>query len=191
MTFSRFPLHTSAFVLSLCALLLYGCGNLANVRSFSTPYSMPPSGETARLRVITNGMVRGVPASSCIDWRVDGAGVIAVLQSGFANLNHQSLGMPLSRQFERLPQQGLVSSEVLIPANKPFAFNFQSQGMVSGGYSYSCQQSMTFTPEAEQDYELLVVESAQCLTRLQRLGDGQSLTGSLQDAKLCKASDAF
>ncbi len=63
--------------------------------------------------------------------------------------------------------------------------------MVSSGYSYSCQQSMTFTPEAEQDYELLLMESGQCLARLVRLGDGRNLSGSLQDTRLCKASDAL
>ncbi|WP_236198750.1 hypothetical protein [Pseudomonas pseudonitroreducens] len=173
------------------AALLSGCGNFANVRSYSTPYSTPASSETARLRVITNGMARGVPASACIDWRREGAGVIAVAQSGFANRNGQSLGMPPSRQAEQLRQGGFVSSEVNVPANQPFAVNFQSQGMVSSGYSYSCQQSMTFTPEAGQDYELLLMESGQCLARLVRLGDGRNLSGSLQDTGLCKASDAL
>ncbi len=90
--------------LALATLLLAGCGNLANVQSYSTPYSAPAGGETARLRVITNGMARGVPASACIDWRREGAGVIAVAQSGFANRNGQSLGMPPSRQAEQLSQ---------------------------------------------------------------------------------------
>lgn len=177
--------------LALAALLLAGCGNLANVQSYSTPYSAPSGGETARLRVITNGMARGVPASACIDWRREGAGVIAVAQSGFASRNGQSLGMPPSRQAEQLGQGGFASSEVRMPAGQPFAFNFQSRGMVSSGYSYSCQQSMTFTPEAGQDYELLLMESGQCLARLVRLGDGRNLSGSLQDTRLCKASDAL
>lgn len=191
MIFTRFPFQAAALVSSLCTLLLAGCGNIANVRSYSTPYSTPPSTETARLRVMTNGMARGVPASTCIDWRREGAGVIAVQQSGFANRNGQSLGMPLTRQAEQSRLGGFASSEVLVPANKPFAFNFRSYGMVSSGYSYSCQKSMTFTPEKGQDYELLLIESGQCLVRLQRLGDGRNLTGSLQDTGLCNASDAF
>jgi len=173
------------------ATLLSGCGNLANVQSYSTPYSAPATGETARLRVITNGMARGVPASACIDWRREGAGVIAVAESGFASRNDQSLGMPPSRQAVQLGHAGFAISEVQVPANQPFAVNFQSRGMVSSGYAYSCQQSMSFTPEAGQDYELLLMESGQCLARLQRLGDGRNLSGSLQDTRLCKASDAL
>ncbi|QRY78348.1 hypothetical protein JVX91_22585 [Pseudomonas sp. PDNC002] len=186
----RFACLASALSLA-AATLLSGCGNLANVKSYSTPYSAPQGGETARLRVITNGMARGVPGSACIDWRHPGAGVIAVAQSGFANRNGQNLGMPPSRQAEQLQQGDFVSSEVAIPANQPFAFNFQSQGMVSGGYAYSCQQSMTFTPEAGEDYELTLIESGQCFARLQRLGDGRNLSGSLQDTSLCKATDGF
>lgn len=191
MSTTRFTLRPGALALAAAALLLSGCGNLANVKSYSTPYAAPPGGETARLRVITNGMARGVPGSACIDWRQAGAGVIAVAQSGFANRNGQKLGMPSSRQAEQLQQGDFVQSEVLIPANQPFAFNFQSQGMVSGGYAYSCQQSMTFTPEAGQDYELLLMESGQCLARLQRLGDGRNLSASLRDTGLCNAADGF
>ncbi|MFR0687842.1 hypothetical protein ACLUTX_00460 [Enterobacterales bacterium AE_CKDN230030158-1A_HGKHYDSX7] len=184
-------LPRSALSALTAVTLLSGCGNLANVQSYSTPYSAPAGGETARLRVITNGMARGVPASACIDWRREGAGVIAVAQSGFASRNGQSLGMPPSRQAEQLSEGGFAHSEVQIPAGQPFAFNFQSRGMVSSGYSYSCQQSMSFTPEAGQDYELLLMESGQCLARLVRLGDGRNLSGSLRDTSLCKASDAL
>jgi len=177
--------------LALTALLLSACGNLANVQSYSTPYAAPVGQETARLRVITNGMARGVPGRSCIDWRQPGAGVIAVAQPGFANRNGQTLGMPPSRQGEQLGDAGFATSEVQVPANQPFALNFQSRGMVSSGYAYSCQQSLTFTPEAGRDYELLLMESGQCLARLVRLDDGRNLSGSLQDTQLCKASDAF
>ncbi|YCH21106.1 hypothetical protein M1D96_18635 [Pseudomonas sp. D1-3] len=94
------------------------------------------------MRVITNGMARGVPSSDCIDWRVPGAGVMAVSQSGFAEQNNgRDLGMPASRR--EVGGQGLARSELKVPAGKPFAMNFQSTGYVSGGYSYSCQQSFS------------------------------------------------
>ncbi len=173
------------------SLLLCGCGNIANVRSFSTPYSSQPDGDTAHLRVITNGMVRGVPASACIDWRRKGAGVIAVVQSGFANRNGQSLSMPPSPQADQIHQRGFVSSEVRIPAGQDFAFNFLSMGKVIGRHIYRCANSMTFKPEVGKNYELLLIESNQCIVRLQRLDDGQDLKDSLRKTQLCNAMDAF
>jgi hypothetical protein len=171
---------------------LSGCGNLANVRSYSTAYAEPASGETARLRVITNGMVRAVPARDCIDWRSPGAGVMVVAQSGFAHRNGQNLGMPVSRGDAQLQSSNLVRSELKIPANTPVSFNFQSQGSVSSGYSYSCQESFRFTPQAGKDYQLILLESGQCQISLQRLDstDGQSNV-AYEEAGLCKASDSL
>ena len=74
--------------------LLSGCGALTDVRSFSTPYTMPSSAETARLRVISDGMVRGVPKSDCVNFRLPGAGVMVVARDGYANRNGERLGMP-------------------------------------------------------------------------------------------------
>lgn len=175
----------------IAAVSLSGCGNLANVRSYSTAYAEPVSGETARLRVITNGMVRAVPARDCIDWRSPGAGVMVVAQSGFANRNGQSLGMPVSRD-DQLQSSNLVRSELKIPANTPVSFSFQSQGSVSSGYAYSCQESFRFTPQAGKDYQLILLESGQCLISLQRLdnADGQSKV-AFEEAGLCKASDSL
>lgn len=189
MIFSRFPYQAAAFMLSLCTLLLAGCGNIANFGSLMTQYSTPPSSEIARLRVITDGIVRGVPASSCIDWRREGAGVIAVVHSGFTSLRNQSLGIPASRRFALISPEEVVRSEVLIPANKPFALNYQEQEMVSGASS-QCAGSMTFSPGAGQDYELVLVGGT-CMVRLERLGDGRDITSSLQKTGLCNALDAF
>lgn len=167
-----------------------GCGNLANVRSYSTPYAEPVSGETARMRVITNGMARGVPARGCVDWNSPGAGVMAVSQPGFASRNGQSLGMPVSQT--RVQAADLVRTELNVPANQPFTVNFQSQGSVSNGYSYSCQQSFRFTPKTGKDYELIMLESGQCLMSLQRLDStGSPSTVTLEPTRLCNASDAL
>ncbi|MDE1168966.1 MAG: hypothetical protein PW845_27180 [Pseudomonas sp.] len=172
------------------ALLLAGCGNLANVRAYSTPYGEPQSGDTARLRVITNGMLRAVPGRDCIDWRSPGAGVMAVTQSGFANRNNQVLGMPPGTIEVHAQGDSVARTELKIPAGKPTAFNFQSEGSVSGGYRYSCQQSFRFTPEAGKDYQLIVLEGGQCQLNLQTLGGGESQV-ALQKASLCNAADAF
>ncbi|MHC8300288.1 hypothetical protein [Pseudomonas sp. ZS1P83] len=150
------------------ALAVSGCGNISNMRAYSTPYVEPATGDTARLRVITNGMARGVPGRDCIDWRVPGSGVMAVSESGFADQNNgRRLGMPESNR--RVEGQALARTELKVPGDKPFAMNFQSEGHVSAGFSYSCQKTFRFTPKAGQDYELILLDGGQCLVALQRL----------------------
>ncbi|MEX5593591.1 hypothetical protein [Pseudomonas orientalis] len=173
------------------ALAMSGCGNIANIRAYSTAYVEPASGDTARLRIITNGMARGVPGRDCIDWRVPGAGVMAVSESGFADQNNgRSLGMPESNR--RVQGQALARTELKVPAGKPFAMNFQSEGYASGGYSYSCRQSFRFTPKVGEDYELILLESGQCLVALQRLNaTGKPENETVEKAGLCRVLDVF
>ncbi len=180
-----------AFLIAGLALAVSACGNIANMRAYSKAYAEPSSGDTARLRVITIGMARGVPGRDCIDWRVPGAGIMAVAQSGFAGQNNgRSLGMPPSGR--EVGGQGLARSELKVPAGKPFAMNFQSSGYVSGGYSYSCQQTFRFTPQAGQDYELILLDSGMCVTSLQRLNpEGKAEKEPVEKAGLCNALDAF
>ena len=120
--------------LASIAMVLSGCGNIQNVLAYSKAYMEPNSGDTARLRVITNGMVRGVPGRDCIDWRVQGAGVMAVKQSGFADQNNgRSLGMPTGS--ERADGMAHVRSELKVQANQPLTINFQGFGTISNGTS--------------------------------------------------------
>lgn len=180
-----------AFLIAGLAVTVSACGNIANMRAYSTAYVEPASGDIARLRVITNGMARGVPGRDCIDWRVPGAGVMAVAQSGFADQNNgRSLGMPQSGRI--VEGQGLARTELKVPAGKPFAMNFQSTGYVSGGYSYSCQQTFRFTPKAGQDYKLILLDSGMCAIGLQRLDPaGGAENEPVEKAGLCSALDAF
>jgi len=167
-------------------LTLSGCGNISNIQAYSTPYAEPTAGDTARVRVITNGMVRGVPGRDCIDWRVPGSGGMAVAQSGFANRNGQNLGMSASDMM--VEGENLVRTELKVPGNKPFAVNFQSKS----SYGASCQQSFQFNPAAGQDYELIVLDSGSCLVSLQRLNPtGRAVRENVEKAKLCNAMDAF
>src|SRR5471032_2006650 len=179
------------FLIAGLAVAVSGCGNISNIRAYSTAYVEPASGDTARLRVITNGMARGVPGRDCIDWRVPGAGVMAVSESGFADKNNgRSLGMPESNR--RVEGQDLARTELKVPAGKPFAMNFQSEGHVSAGYSYSCRQTFRFTPKAGQDYELVLLDGGQCLVALQRLNPaGKPQNVPVEKAKLCNAMDMF
>lgn len=180
-----------AFLIASLALAVSACGNIANMRAYSKAYVEPVSGDTARLRVITNGMARGVPGRDCIDWRVPGAGIMAVAQSGFADQNNgRSLSMPPSGR--EVGGQGLARSELKVPAGKPFAMNFQSTGYISGGYSYSCQQTFRFTPEAGQDYELTLLDRGMCVIGLQRLNpEGKAESEPVEKTGLCNALDAF
>lgn len=180
-----------AMLIAGLAFAVSGCGNISNIRAYSTAYVEPDSGDTARLRVITNGMARGVPGRDCIDWRVPGAGVMAVSESGFADQNNgRSLGMPESNR--RVQAQELARTELKVPAGKPFAMNFQSEGHVSAGYSYSCQQTFRFTPKVSQDYELILLDGGQCLVALQRLNPtGKPENEPVEKAGLCRALDVF
>lgn len=47
-------------------LALGGCDQAANVGSLSTGYVPPQGGETARIRLLTDGLVRAVPVRTFI-----------------------------------------------------------------------------------------------------------------------------
>ena len=47
-----------ASAVAVGAVLLAGCGNIQTVKSFSTTYKEPDGGERARVRVVSDGMVR-------------------------------------------------------------------------------------------------------------------------------------
>ena len=114
---------------------------MANVRSFSTPYSLPASDQTARLRVFSDGMVRAIPKSACIDFRLPGAGVLVAPRKGYADRNNESVDMPV---IDAQPP-GTVKSEFKIPAGEPVAFVYNRDG---------CYNRFTFVPKPGADYEL-------------------------------------
>ena len=165
--------------LALCAAaaLLAGCGNIAAVKSFNTPYGSPSTGDTARLRVVADGMVRAVPGLDCVDWYSPGAGVIVVPKQGFADRNDEKLGMPTGAPVP----QGDAVSEVLVPAGKPFTLHFLDGGR-SSSYNtvQNCLGMFNFVPEKGVDYELRVKGYGACSVKLERLG-------SVEEVKLTKA----
>ncbi|MCU1723395.1 MULTISPECIES: hypothetical protein [unclassified Pseudomonas] len=138
-------------VLSLAATVLSGCGNIAAVKSFNTQFASPASGETARLRVMSDGMVRGVPGLACVDWYSPGAGVIIVPNETFAQRNNEKLGMPAGKPVPA----GWATSEVRVAAGKPLTLTFLDGGRaVSYDQKSTCLGMFTFTPQAGADYEL-------------------------------------
>ena len=167
----------------ICLILLTsltGCGALTDVRSFSTPYSTPPGGETARLRVISDGMVRGVPKYDCVNFRLPGAGVMVAERDGFANRNGETLGMaPVQRD-----SQATVMSELLVPAGQPIAFHYLGN---------RCYNMFSFVPEAGMDYELEAAGRYKCGVTLKRMAFGkiEGTSEPLVESKLCNWGDNF
>jgi hypothetical protein len=187
----------------LIVALLAGCGNIANVRSFSTPYVPPTTGETAKIRVISNGMLRAVPNSTCIDWRLPGAGVMVVPQKGFANLNNQDLGMQQSAASKiLLARAGVVSSELYVAAGKPIVLHFMGTGStrISGsGASMTtirnaCNKGVSFVPEAGKEYDASFVENGSiCSIQMGEVGAKNQKSSidvpQLAEAGLCNVMD--
>jgi len=179
-------------LLALASLLLAGCGNISNVQSFSTPYTAPAAAETARVRVYTNGMARGVPNHDCIDWRVPGAGVIAVARKGFANRNGQTLGMPASALSRTPHDADWIGSEIQVPAGQPFVFHLLSLSTKDYGRAAQCGGSFTFTPHAGKDYEMVMLETAsQCTFDLKQLSGAEEVKVPLTRVGLCSWTDNF
>lgn len=159
-------------------LALAGCGALTDVRSSSTPYSTPPGGETVRLRVISDGMVRGVPRSDCVDFRLPGAGVVVAARDGYANRNGESLGMAAPQT----PAVPGTRTEVLVPAGQPMAFHYLGN---------QCYNLFSFVPKAGMDYQLEASGMYKCAVMLKQapLGSKEYAAAPLKDSKLCRVTD--
>ncbi|MFJ2987758.1 hypothetical protein ACIPF8_07815 [Collimonas sp. NPDC087041] len=180
--------------------LVTGCGNIATVRSFSTPYAEPSgAGDVAQIRVITNGMVRAVPGQSCINWRSAGAGVMVAAQKGFANLNNRDLQIPKTQSETKVLISGdssIARSELRISANMPITLNFMSQGYISGPNRYSCQKSLSFVPKNGENYEAIFLEQgSQCLSKISMISSNGAVAVAdvtvISDVKFCNATDNF
>ena len=185
-------------VAAFASLYLSACGNIQTVRSFSTPYEQPASGDRARIRVISfDGMVRAVPNSSCIDWRLPGAGVMVVPTKGFADVNGQDLGMPIGQFPKLVTAMGTVAvSELYIPAGKPIVLHYLSRGGVQDQTNYQCFVPRSFVPVADEDYEAVYRQVGKlCHFTIVRLTENDGVDRSspvaLSGAPLCRASDNF
>lgn len=176
----------------IAVVALAGCGNIAAVKSFSTKFESPVDGETANLRVITNGMVRGVPDSACINWYIPGAGVIAA-QDGFAHRNDEDLRMPDSKWTAAASKSNFYNTEVRVPAGKPLTLHFIGYGRVTAYAREQCFLSRSFTPEAGHNYELVMIQDGStCRSRLVDFIDATEETAvKAEGAGFCKKSHSF
>lgn len=186
---SRYLMKRSPVIPCVLVLLsLGGCGQVANIRSLSNGYVPPKVGETARLRVVTDGIVRAVPGRDCIDWNVPGAGVMVSTRSGFPDHNGESLGMP----GPTYTWAGTEKSELLVTTNKPITFHYLGQLQ----YSRHCSTTMTFVPRPGTDYLVQATMYAQCSIQLDELSaDGLQwdLVKSTPEGKvsMCNVMDNF
>ena len=175
-------------ILAVLLLSLGGCGQVANVRSLSTGYVPPQGGETARIRLLTDGLVRAVPERDCLDWNVPGAGVMASAKTGFPDHNGENLGIP----GPIFSWAGAVSSELVVPANKPIAFHYLGRLQ----YSRQCAKTMTFVPRPGVDYMVQATMSADCSFQLDELEAGGKQWAMVQPqpagkVSMCNAIDNF
>jgi hypothetical protein len=166
------------------------CGNIQTVKSFSTPYEQPAAGERARIRVVSDGMVRAVPASACEDWRLPGAGVMVVPTKGFANMNGRKLDMPNGLLVKAASSAPTAMSELYVPAGVPLTLDYLSQGNTR----HRCSVKKTFVPESGADYEAVFVEYGdKCLIGVNKLlpsgGIDTQSALDVSDAKLCRVTD--
>ncbi len=173
---------------AMLLVVLGGCGQVSNIRSFSTAYTSPQAGETARLRVVSDGMVRAVPGRNCLDWTSPGAGVMVSAQSGFTDRNGERLGMP-----GMAPRSAdAVSSELVIPANKPIAFHYLAQQR----YARQCFNTLSFVPRPGVDYQLQATMAGGCRIELDERRAGEEwlqIVDATQTAKasMCNVMDNF
>ncbi len=173
---------------------LTGCGGIANVVSYSTKYENSDDGETANLRVISNGMVRAVPRSACRDWRLPQSGVMVSAQAGFADRNGESLNMPNPGIGERYygSRDDVVRTELRIPAEQPFTFTLLGFGDGAVHFRKLCKTGGVFVPKAGKNYELIQLATYQCLTVLREISDAENpIPVPFEPAPFCRIGDSI
>lgn len=190
------PKIRNASLLMLSLISLSACGNIQTVKSFSTQYQEPQTGPRAKLRVVAyGGMVRAVPNSDCVDWRLPGAGVMVASDSGFAHVNSRKLDMPPGRMSGVPTASGVVAvSELYVPAGVPLVLDFLSGGAKSAGSHYQCFVRKAFTPSANENYEAVFTQDASvCRFGVMKIshdaGNADTQGVDLRETKFCRASD--
>lgn len=149
----------------LLLLLLASCGSIAENKANSSVYQQPTGNNLVRIRVISNGVIKAIPNSSCIDWRKPGAGVIISSKNGFHDLRNQNLKMPkgvdLSTLSSGVRAVGVVRSEIYAEASKPIVIKFDG---ADNNILHQCSKEITFSPENKTDYEAIFLQDGSTCT---------------------------
>ncbi|WP_296223556.1 hypothetical protein, partial [Ralstonia sp. UBA689] len=150
--------------------LLAGCSGLG--MQF-TNMSEADSSDRARLRVISNGFVKGIPGRDCVDWSAKGAGTLWGGIVGSSGYRGRSLSMPDA------PSKDVA--ELYVEANQPITLVFQT----TPESWYQCSVAASFVPKANQDYEARFdLNSSSCGVNVRSLSEPNAHV-ELVDAAPC------
>lgn len=168
-------------LLSLAAILaLSACGSIGTQ---FTKMSEPTDGERARVRVVANMLVRGVPEKACLNWKQDGAGTVFGGIVGSSGYRGRSLKMPNPNNFK-----GRSMGEMYVRAGKPVTYALSN----TPESRMRCNIAVTFTPEANHDYELTMNTNrsgafeSRCSAQVTDITNGGSTPVPLQRASACR-----
>jgi hypothetical protein len=175
-----------------CVFLLSACGVIKNVKSTTTLYQPPTKEKLARIRISTDGLVRAVPNSRCVDWRLPGAGVMVIHQKDLITNdenNNKKLGMPASRAEDVV--KDMATSELYIEGDKPITLDY-----LAWKANYKCSLKKSFVAVTGLDYEFIFFQDRNmCYVHYQHLSAeapmNTSKTLDISDAGFCHVSDAF
>ncbi|MCE4057543.1 hypothetical protein [Pseudomonas sp. Au-Pse12] len=168
-----------SILLLTLSLGLGGCAFVSALKATTVSYRVPAdAGETALIRIVAQGLVRGVPYSDCIDWSKPASGLMVRPHRGIAHPNFRNLGIPMTAATDRMRrQEGFGANELKIPANRPFAFMFyNTEPGMDKDYRAVCEQSVTFVPEAGATYQMEFLQDQTCTARLRKIDErGEAL----------------
>lgn len=182
-----------SILLLTLSLGLGGCAFVSELKATTVSYRVPAdAGETALIRIVAQGLVRGVPYSDCIDWSKPASGLMVRPHRGIAHPNFRNLGIPMTAATDRMRrQEGFGANELKIPANRPFAFMFyNTEPGMDKDYRFVCEQSVTFVPEAGETYQMEFLQDQMCTARLRKIDErGEALPDLvvLRPTDLCSA----
>lgn len=182
-----------SILLLTLSLGLGGCAFVSELKATTVSYRVPAdAGETALIRIVAQGLVRGVPYSDCIDWSKPASGLMVRPHRGIAHPNFRNLGIPMTAATDRMRrQEGFGANELKIPANRPFAFMFyNTEPGMDKDYRFVCEQSVTFVPEAGATYQMEFLQDQMCTARLRKIDErGEALPDLvvLRPTDLCSA----
>ena len=161
----------------LLSVILSACGSM---RGAYNKVAEPEEGvQKARLRVVSNYKIRGVPNKDCIDYSAPGVGMVTSTFLGSDGYKERSIGIPGADRHE-----ASKISELYVAANQPFTLIFDVGGRAT---PKRCHISASFTPEENKDYEVEAdtdFDKNICYMRVYELGEDRKPV-ALERASFC------
>lgn len=144
-------MYKTASLAVLTALTLSACGGMST--AMSRAYIEPTEGKTAKVRVVTNGVLTFIPDRNCLDWNAPDIGIAASAENYLGKSpTHNGQKIGVSGEASKLT--GFVSAEVLVKADQPLTLSFRSRSS-DGHMNYWCEPiHIAFIPVAREEYEI-------------------------------------